>query len=134
MRNRSSGTLFVARVTVTALMLTVALTAALWAAQVASKGKVNVAVGLNLRKGPGTQHEILTTMPNGTEVPILGVEGRWYKVTYQSYTGYCYAAYVEVTDFSENKGEDDAQQPYPTLYKTDPKKASSGTIDRSILP
>ncbi len=50
--------------------------------------------GVNLRTGPGTEHEILVTVPVGRTVSILAEENGWYRVIYGPYTGYVSKDYV----------------------------------------
>lgn len=43
-------------------------------------GDKETAYNLRLRTGPGTQHQIITVMPKGTQVSIVDVDGDWVKV------------------------------------------------------
>ena len=49
---------------------------------------------LNLRKGPGTDQDILLTIPKGTFITILEIEGDWGKVTYNGQMGYVSIDYL----------------------------------------
>jgi cell wall-associated NlpC family hydrolase len=50
---------------------------------------------LNLRAGPDTSHEILTSAKKGEKVTLLaGPENGWYKVCYKSVVGYMSAEYL----------------------------------------
>lgn len=51
---------------------------------------------LNLRAGPGGNYEVLTTMPRGSTVDLLGcVEGgNWCQVDYRGTAGYAFADYL----------------------------------------
>ena len=50
---------------------------------------------LRLRSGPSLNHEIITVMPEGTEVRIVSEEGKWYKVvTWDGYVGYSHQDYL----------------------------------------
>jgi hypothetical protein len=46
------------------------------------------ASGVNLRSGPGTDTTILCVLDKSTSLPVLGLSGDWYKVSYGSHTGY----------------------------------------------
>jgi hypothetical protein len=46
------------------------------------------ASGVNLRSGPGTDTKILCVLDKNTSLPVLGISGDWYKVSYGSQTGY----------------------------------------------
>lgn len=54
---------------------------------------------LRLRIGPGTSYRALTTIPNGTTVPVLGrnLVGDWIQVTYQGQTGWVASWYTRLT-------------------------------------
>lgn len=44
--------------------------------------------GANLRSGPGTNHSVITTIPQNGEVKVIKNEGEWTKVEYDGKTGY----------------------------------------------
>lgn len=50
--------------------------------------------GLNLRAGAGTDYQKLASIPGDSVVPICGINGGWYKVTYNGITGYISSDYV----------------------------------------
>ncbi len=60
----------------------------------------------NLRKGPGTQHEVIRVVPAGSTVSIVGESGDWYQVRYTN-SGVTYTGYIA-------KFLVDVQQPAPT--------------------
>lgn len=47
----------------------------------AMEGVVNAKKGLNVRSGPGTRFRVLTTVPKGTRLDILGEESGFYQVS-----------------------------------------------------
>ncbi|MEZ4530773.1 MAG: SH3 domain-containing protein [Thermomicrobiales bacterium] len=52
---------------------------------------------LNLRSGPGTNYSVVTVMPGGATVTITGsLTNGFYPVRYGTYTGYAYAAYLQI--------------------------------------
>ena len=61
--------------------------------EIIAMGTVNT--GVNLRSGPGTEHEVLATVPVGRTVSILSEENGWYQVIYGQYTGYMKKEYVD---------------------------------------
>ena len=61
--------------------------------EIIAMGTVNT--GVNLRSGPGTEHEVLVTVPVGRTVSILSEENGWYQVIYGQYTGYMKKEYVD---------------------------------------
>jgi Bacterial SH3 domain./Putative peptidoglycan binding domain. len=65
-------------------------------ASAANTGTVNTQ-GANLREQPSTASAVLATMTKGASVSVLGSEsGGWYRVTYQAYTGYVRADFIDV--------------------------------------
>lgn len=53
---------------------------------------------LNLRSGPGTDYDMLTTIPADAELTITGTESGWYKTSYDGVSGYVSGDYVTLTD------------------------------------
>jgi len=51
---------------------------------------------LSLRNAPSFEGDIITRIPNGASVSILGDEGEWYFVEYNNYKGYVYKIYITV--------------------------------------
>lgn len=50
---------------------------------------------LNMREGPGTSYAIVTSIPKGARVKIIGTgEEDWVPTKYLSYHGYCSAKYL----------------------------------------
>jgi len=49
---------------------------------------------LNVRSGPGTQYEVLTVLPVGKVVEVLGTEGAWHRISFAGGTGYVHGDYV----------------------------------------
>jgi hypothetical protein len=50
-----------------------------------------VAATVNLRSGPGTDSEIITTIPAGSTVRVTGCSGEWCEVTWNGRSGYAIA-------------------------------------------
>jgi uncharacterized protein YraI len=46
----------------------------------ATKGSYLTTADVNLRSGPGTKYDVLTTIPKGVKVNVVGQEGGWLKV------------------------------------------------------
>ena len=63
--------------------------------KVLAAGVVNSS-GLRLRKGPGTDHAIITEMSKGTPLAVLGWENGWYKVNWGGQVGYASQDYLKV--------------------------------------
>jgi len=61
----------------------------------AMTGTVNV-TAVNLRAAPGTSSNILKLLYQGEQVTILGIEGKWSRVAYNSLTGFIYTEYLSI--------------------------------------
>lgn len=59
-------------------------------------GKIKADPYLNVRASANSSAEIITRIPNGTEITIKEEKTGWYKVTYASATGWVSSAYVEI--------------------------------------
>lgn len=51
---------------------------------------------LNLRNYPSLYGAILTQIPNGTNLTLMGITGEWYVTSFRGYTGYVNSAFVSV--------------------------------------
>lgn len=58
-------------------------------------------VSMNLRGGPGSDHEALTSIPNGTELVVLEKLEGWTKVAYEDIEGYLMNDYLLFSDDEE---------------------------------
>jgi uncharacterized protein YraI len=45
-----------------------------------TQGSYLTTADVNLRSGPGTKYDVVTTIPKGTKVNVVGQEGGWLKV------------------------------------------------------
>lgn len=94
-----------------------------FAGKVPTKGVVNANIGLNVRSEPTTSASVVTALNNGETVTITGVTGKWYKISCGSTVGYCYAAYITVTetadkyDEAESGGSDSGLSPEAAALK-----------------
>jgi Bacterial SH3 domain len=55
-----------------------------------------VAAAVNLRSGPGTDSEIITTIPAGSTVRVTGCSGEWCEVTWNGRSGYAVARNLSI--------------------------------------
>ena len=46
----------------------------------ATKGSYTTTADAPLRSGPGSNHEVITTLPKGIQITVVGKEGYWLKV------------------------------------------------------
>lgn len=61
---------------------------------------------LNVRKGPGTNYEVITQMFYGDKVEILGKSADWYNIkTKNGVTGWVYGTYVSTGSSLASRGE-----------------------------
>ena len=51
---------------------------------------------LNFRTGPGSDYDIITTLPRGTIVNTIGATGSWTEITYDGNQGYVSSQYITV--------------------------------------
>ena len=69
------------------------------------EGTARLVIGrkMNVRSGPGTQHEISGTAEAGAEYAIRGrnLEGDWWQIDYEGVAGWVYAPYVTAVDAEE---------------------------------
>ncbi|MGI1658805.1 MAG: N-acetylmuramoyl-L-alanine amidase [Desulfitobacterium sp.] len=73
-------------------------------------GLITAANGLNLRATPSSSGEKLITVPLDTIIEIIVEENGWYKLTYQSHTGWVAGEYVDIVEnnTSDTNGSSDA--------------------------
>jgi N-acetylmuramoyl-L-alanine amidase len=106
---------------VAALLMTLSLTAN--AAQPV-QGNYVTTTDVQLRKGPGTNYEIITTIPKGVNVTVVGKEGYWLKVEskHGAQPGYIderYAQPVSAPSAQAKAGPFSSAGTYRTLRETD---------------
>ena len=55
---------------------------------------------VNMRSGPGTSYDVITTLQEGTKLTYGGqISGNWYKVWYGSRTGWVHRDYAKVVEW-----------------------------------
>lgn len=57
-------------------------------------GKIVCDTTVNFRSQPNTSSSVLGSLTNGTTVKVIGVQGGWYKVSYNGKTGYVHPDYL----------------------------------------
>ncbi|NCE63505.1 hypothetical protein D1159_02640 [Pseudoflavonifractor sp. 524-17] len=60
---------------------------------------------LNVRTGPSTEHDKLTTLSAGSIVEIVGVDCGWYKISFNGKTGYVSSEYMTTVKESASRGD-----------------------------
>lgn len=53
---------------------------------------------LNMRAGPGTQYEVVTTIPGGATVDVAGCTGSWCQVSYAGEAGFASRSYLAMAE------------------------------------
>ena len=61
---------------------------------------------LNVRTGPGVGYDIITSLPNGTEIKIMGESNGWYQLEQPSKNGYVAGNYVVLNQLPSGKEEE----------------------------
>lgn len=92
-----------------------------------TKGYINSS-SVNVRKGPSTDTEIVTTLILNTGVTITAQTGDWYKVTYGDYTGYIYKPLISETPTVTNRGNA-VRQPATTEAQAPTEDEEQKTTD-----
>ena len=81
-------------------------------------GKVNTSA-LILRQSASTSSKALQTLPNGTQLTIIGSSGNWYKVTYGQYTGYVMKQYVTVSGKASSSSSSSSSSTGKNTHESD---------------
>lgn len=66
--------------------------------------------GLRLRKGPGTNYQVITTLGKGIEVTILSTNGEWYQIKTNLGSGWVHNDYLLLED-SPIKASSEKEEP-----------------------
>lgn len=62
-------------------------------------GRVTANSNLNFRRGPGTNHESVGSLPPGTVITVLAAQGDWFNVrTPAGHVGWVHGGYVQMLD------------------------------------
>lgn len=83
-----------------------------------TKGYINSA-SVNVRKGPSTDTQIVTTLVLNTGITITAQTDDWYKITYGNYVGYVYKPLISETPKVTNRGNV-VRQPEDTTTAKEP--------------
>lgn len=66
----------------------------LGSAAIASAAPASVTSDLNMRAGPGTGYGVVTVLPAGAVVDVIGCTGSWCRVSWRGISGYASASYL----------------------------------------
>jgi len=83
--------------------------------KILGEGKVNS--GVNFRKEPSTEAEIIDKIPAGADITILGTEAEWYKVKYNDQEGWIVARCVDRVTSTSRSGTNSVAKKVVELAK-----------------
>ena len=72
---------------------------------------------LRVRKGAGTQYEILTYLHDGDKVRVLSVEGDWAKVATDAGDGYVSTSFLKMEETSSRESKRRKKSPLPKIIQ-----------------
>ena len=104
---------FVTKTLAVALAAAALLTTTVAAAE-AGSGTIT-ASALRVRERATTDSAVLTLIPNGTQVELLGEEGDWYYTSYSGFMGYISKEYVAVSSSISTEASATAEAPAPAV-------------------
>ncbi len=93
---------------------------------------------VRMRKGAGTSYSIIGTYGKGTKMTVTGASGNWYKVSYNSTTGYVCADYMTISVSSSSSSSSSSTSTTTKTYTgkiigTDVRMRSGAGTSYSIL-
>ncbi|WP_240374364.1 N-acetylmuramoyl-L-alanine amidase [Bacillus piscicola] len=77
------------------------------------EGVVKASTPLNVRKGPGMDHQVIDSLTSGTKVNVYAIEGEWLKISVDDKTGYVYQSYVKKVDEVHSDKDDNTKPASP---------------------
>lgn len=83
--------------------------------RIIGEGKINS--GVNFRKEPSTEAEIISTIPTDANITILGTEAEWYKVKYNDQEGWIVARCVDRVTSTSRSGTNSVAKKVVELAK-----------------
>ncbi len=87
---------------------------------------VNAERGVNMRSGAGTDHTIITSIPNQSRVTVLNKRGDWWQVEYNGQRGYIRSAFL-TEETSRASASAQRQQPQQTRSQSSVQRTYSGS-------
>ena len=88
---------------------------------------------LNLRKSESKTASIITTIPKGKQVTYISKSGSWYKVKYESKTGYVSSSYLKIV--SSSTAQSTSTSVYTTTANLNLRKmASTRSVILTTIP
>ena len=59
---------------------------------------ITASYSLNLREGPSTSYDVITTIPTGNAVYVLEVQGNWAYISFEDLNGWCTTKYLSFVE------------------------------------
>ena len=84
---------------------------------------------LRVRKGAGTQYEILTYLHDGDKVQVLSVDGEWAKVATDAGDGYVSTSFLKM---EETSSRESATLKEPGPLQSGPPRADCGSVKARV--
>lgn len=81
---------------------------------------------LNLRMGPGTDEDILFTIPKGEKVEVIDHKNGWDEIVYNNTTGYSSSEYL--SDAKDNNVDDDEDDEVEVIESPETMKIIKGIL------
>ena len=81
---------------------------------------------VRVRSGPSTSYSVLGVEDTGETMPVTGVSGAWYKVSYNGSTGYVHSAYMSLSYGDSSSGSTSSSDSSSSSGSTD---SGTGTIN-----
>ncbi|MGY4691321.1 N-acetylmuramoyl-L-alanine amidase [Salibacterium sp. K-3] len=90
------------------------------------EGEVEADTPLNVRTGPGTDHQAVAQLQSGASVDVYDREGNWLKIENEGEWAYVHGAYVETSDNTDS--DEDSSQPPEKDSGNAPSEGVEGDI------
>lgn len=62
---------------------------------------------LNVRSGPGTSYNVISTLPEGSEISVIGEDNGWAEIEYSQSPAYVSSSYIDSEQPTEEAAEED---------------------------
>lgn len=92
-------------------------------------------VELNIRKGPGTEYDVIGTLKYNDEINVTGKSDNWYRINFNDQEGFVFASHISDAKLEEKEiAETSDQQNEVIETKEEPNEEinSDGFIERAL--
>lgn len=94
----------------------------------------NAEGSLNIRAAASSESELLGKLPNGARVIVLGAEGNWLRIQYETIVGYVYSQYMEILPPAEEEELPEEPLPEEELLPVEPLPGEEPLTEEQPLP